>query len=409
VRLRPSFLIAIAAGGAFIALVFAHWDPVNGPSYYQWPWFRRGDILRVIVLLFLAAVPAFIAQFVAKRALAVALLIVTPPILQLTAIELWPTHPSGLDRAEAILVHPMATSYLWVANQIAGQDKWLREFDRVLQGSAMHAATKPPGPISFFKMHLAIFGMARTPRAAATTMLLFGAAAVLASYLSFRAIADHDVGFAAATLVALLPSMTALYPVMDWLYPVLSCAALALWHLALVRRSMGIAFAFAAVVVLMSFLTYSLLVIGAPLALMTIAHLVRHRDWKRVATQVAAVAITFVAAYGVLWLTTGFDPIKSFRTALERQAEIMAMMDQFWIAQGLARRWPATIAGDLQEFGFGICWIPIALALTWAVARGGGGGRSGTCASPRSPRSPPRSSLRSPASSQRRPRACGSS
>ena len=250
-RSPATFFWAIAAGITFIVLVYAHFGPVNGPSYFRWPWYRRSDNVRTAGLLLLAASPALLAQLLTRRkhAVAVALVIATPALLQATGISLWTINAHGVARARAILEHPTDTSYLSTAEQIEGRAHWLRDFDQVLLSSQMHAATKPPGPISFFLALISIFGREQASLAAAVIILFFGCASVAAAYAAFRSIAGGgEVALQAATLLALLPSMVAIYPVVDWLSPVFSVSAVALWHVALRDRSLAPAAAFGVIV-----------------------------------------------------------------------------------------------------------------------------------------------------------------
>lgn len=355
-RSRALFICALVAGAAFIILIYAHYGPANGPSYMRWPWYRLPNNAEAVLLLLIAGAPAIAAQFVRRRGLAVALLVMTPAILQLVGIELTPTLDKGLQRAQDILVNPNATSYFTAAYSVINEPGWLQHFNTVLTSVPMHAQTKPPGPIAFCVALIRLFGTARAPLAASLAILLFGCASVAATYFGFAAIVGDDAAFQAATIVALVPSMLGWYPVVDWLYPVFSVAAVSLWHVALTRQSTRAAIAFGLVVFAMSFWTYSLLVLGAPCLMMLIVSRGRARI---VGIAAAAIVIPYIA----LWLTLHFDPIHTFRTAYANQRGIMKMMDAFWIPQGKQRLWPATIVGDIQEFAMGMSWIPCVIAI----------------------------------------------
>lgn len=358
---------AVAAGLIFIALTYGHVNGVNGPSYFRWVWVRGSDNGIMFLSLLFAAAPLFAAQLLISRyrRVALALLVLTPALLQATAIRMWPAAPRGIARAEAILRHPYATSYFTVADRIESSDEWLLHFDKLLPSFEMHAATKPPGPVSFFVVLISIFGREQAPFVAAILMLSFGCAAVAATYAAFKLIAGEDVAFHAATVVALLPSMTAFYPAMDWLYPVFSVAAIAAWHLALARSSRMAAAVFGFIVFAMSWWTYSLLVLGAACVLMTMASLVR----KAQASLVLCAIATIIACNLVLWAVTGFDPIRSFQAAVTRQDDIIRTMNSMWDLQGLGRHYPRTIPGDLQEVAFGMSWVPVVIAGGWAWHR----------------------------------------
>lgn len=359
-RPRAVFACALVAGLAFVVLIYAHFGPANGPSYMRWPWYRLPHNGRAVALLLLAGSPALIAQFVRRRAAAVAMLVITPALLQWAGIELAPTADNGMQRAEAILVNANTTSYFTAAYRVIDDSGWLRHFDKVMTSVPMHAQTKPPGPIAFCVLLIRVFGTIAAPMAAAIAILMFGCASVAVTYFGCRAIAAEDSAFHAATIVALVPSMVGWYPVIDWLYPVFSVAAIALWHLALTRRSPRAAIAFGLVVFAMSFWTYSLLVLGAPCLIMLIVY---RASWRVVASAVAAIVIS----YAVLWLTLHFDPIGAFRTAVANQKGIMKMMDAFWIPEGKQRTWPRTVPGDLQEFAMGVSWVACVIAIGSAM------------------------------------------
>ncbi|HSP35768.1 MAG TPA: hypothetical protein VLU46_15760, partial [Thermoanaerobaculia bacterium] len=338
-----------------VVLVYAHVDGVNGPSYFRWRWYHTGNQLTTALLLFAAASPALVAQWMRKRRAALALVAVTPALLQFTAIELWPAPLHGMQRAAAIVGHPMITSYFTVAQKIGGTATWLRDFPQILHDAPMHAATKPPGPIAFF---LAMGNAS----AAAYTMLAFGPIAVLATYFAVRAIAGETPALHAATMLALVPSMTAIYPQMDWLYAVFSISAVALWHLALESNDRRAAIAFGLVLFVMTLFTYSLLVLGATFVLMMIG--------KHDVERPLRIALgTAVGAYILFCAITGYDAYGTFQTALARQSEIMGRMNAEWTLTGHARNYPYTILGDLQDFAFGLGWIPIVIALWSAAAR----------------------------------------
>lgn len=95
------------------------------------------------------------------------------------------------------------------------------------------------------------------------------------------------------------------------------------------------------------------------------AYLRRSRDFSRVVVQVAVMMIVVVAGYAVLWAAVGFNPIRAFQTARSQQAALMRMMNQIWASSGMQRHYPSTILGDLQEFAFGMSWVPLVLAIGW--------------------------------------------
>ena len=247
---------------------------------------------------------------------------------------------------------------------------WLGQYDEVLRGAPLHARTKPPAPIAFYVATIRIAGPERAPLLAAALVSLLSAAAVVAMGAAVRVIANEDAALQAATLLALAPSMTLFFPALDPTYPLFSCAMLATWFLALTLGRTGAAVAFGLLLFAASLTSYALLVLGAPLVVMTLVVPYRGQDASarpdRISSVLRRLRLTAIAvgscaiAYGVLWLATRFDPISAFRTASSLQTALL---------HELHRPYPRTILFDLLDFALGSGWVPVVLAAFWVFTR----------------------------------------
>ena len=369
--LRPA--VVVACGLLFAGLVIGHVHGVNGPDYWRWPWQRRGDFGFVACAMALAALPALVAQCLPRRValLAVALSVVA---LQWTANAVnapW----RGVERINALTRSWISNSYFNIAEPIVEAEQrgleadWLGQYDEVLHGAPLHARTKPPAPIGFYVAVIRIAGPSTAPLLAAILVSLLSAGAVVALWSAVRVIANEDAALQAATLLALAPSMTLFFPALDPAYPLLSCGLLATWFAALTRGKGAAAATFGLLLFAATMTSYALLVLGAPLAAMTLfvpyaggdaARRGRVAEALRRLRLAGIAAGTCAIAYGVLWLATRFDPFAAFRTASSMQTALL---------RELHRPYPRTIPFDLLDFALGGGWIAIMLAAFWAVTR----------------------------------------
>jgi len=174
---------------------------------------------------------------------------------------------------------------------------------------------------------------------------------------------DEPAAFQAATLMALAPSMTVFFLYLDPIYPILSCALLGTWVLAMKTGRAGSAVAFGLVLFLTTMTSYTLLVMGIALAGATIFSFGSLRTPQSALRMIRMETIgftAFLAAYGVVWLSTGFNPVSAFRTAIDMQYRYLPL---------LHRPYPRTIPWDFYDFCLGAGWIPVVLALFWLVRR----------------------------------------
>jgi hypothetical protein len=359
---RSKLWLTLAAGIVFAILVFVHVPGVNGPDYWQWAWQRRGDVALVVLLLFVAAAPALAAQFVRSRAAMLVLLGLSVVALQFAGNALQPgLH--GVARIDHVAHDQLETSYFTVAESIVNAHgiDWLGQYDELLRLAPQHATTKPPGPVAFYVLLIRLAGAARAPLVIAIVIALLSACAVATTWWMVRTITgDDEAGRAAATLLALSPSMTLFFLYLDPVYPIFSCALLALWFRALERDSRRDALLFGLLLFLATMTSYTLLVTGLPLAGMTLTRLVRRGAFRhlRIFELVAIAVGVAVAVHALFTFVTGFNPISAFRTALAMQAYQLPL---------LHRPWPKSIPFDLLDFLLGAAWVPLIPAAWWVA------------------------------------------
>lgn len=373
-RLPLRAAAVVTCGVVFAALVHFHVRGVNGPEYWHWRWAGRTDLGFVALATVLAALPALTAQWLPRR-VALPAILLSLVALQWTANAIHiPGH--GVEHINAITRSWISNSYFNIAEPIVEAERsglevdWLGRYDEVLRQAPLHAKTKPPGPVGFYIAAIRAGGAARAPLLAAAVVSLLSAAAVLALWSAVRVIATEDAALQAATLLALAPSMTLFLPQLDLTYPLLSCAMLTTWFEALTRGTARAAAAFGLLLFAATLTSYSLLVLGAPLAAMTLFVPYLGEDGSmqpdRMKTVVrrfrlAGIAVgTCAIAYGVFWLATRFDPISTFRTAASMQTALLAE---------LHRPYPLTIPFDLLDFALGGGWVPVVLAAFWVFTR----------------------------------------
>ncbi|HKB78778.1 MAG TPA: hypothetical protein VKH35_03585, partial [Thermoanaerobaculia bacterium] len=359
---------AAAVAGVVVAAAFLHLHGVNGPDYWRWEWRTPAALVSTVLLLALAASPALVAQRVRRPGLAVALLCVAVMALQLTANAIEPGL-RGTARIRRVAADQLTTSYYTVAESIVRAEQsghpvdWIRQYDEILRLAPQHATTKPPGPIAFYVAVICLFGTANAPLAAAGLLALFSAGSVAATWWAARTIAGDAAALQSATLMALAPSMAVFFLYLDPAYPILSCAMLVTWYLALKSGSAASAVTFGLVLFLTTLTSYTLLVMGFVLAGMTIFSFGSLRTPQSALRMIRMETIgfsVFLAAYGVLWLSTGFNPVSAFRTAVDMQYRYLPL---------LHRPYPETIPWDALDFCLGSGWVPVLLAALWLTTR----------------------------------------
>ena len=343
------------------ALLTNHVDGLNGPDYWDWSW-RTMDGYRLFPAMLAAATPFFLAQYLHHRrsigsfTVPLLALMLSTLALQLTAVGIQ-KKPFGFERITQRVMHPITTSYYTDATSFTSLNDWLQSFPDSLMSYHTHSRNKPPGPILYYVFLQRIFGV--TPRAAAAGGLLVAVLAALSIPACYTLIklsteGNREAAFFGASFLALCPGLLLFFPQFDQVYPILTCGLIGSWFLTLRRDRLVCSVAYGALLSIVFFVSYSLLVLGFSLALYAV-FFVRERPWQNgvIAVKHVFVALgTFAGLYGVFWLFTGFDPVETFRQSLANQAVLAARLD---------RPYPQSIFFDLTDFALGSGWISVIL------------------------------------------------
>jgi hypothetical protein len=187
-----------------------------------------------------------------------------------------------------------------------------------------------------------------------------GTLSIPATYLLLRRMLDDDeAAFCGTSFLALCPGFILFFPMFDPAYIMLSAAMIGLWYSALRDDRVMSAVLMGAVLAITSIITFNVLVIGlfmaglifvAPTGLSTSAKMRR-------AAKYGSIAISTCAALLVLgWITLGYDPIATFKSAWETQH---GLLKQY----GSQRQYPGTIPFDLIDFALGSGWVSVPLLI----------------------------------------------
>jgi hypothetical protein len=344
----------LLGGLGLLVAVCAHVRGLNGPAYWQWTW-QRLEVLRVFPAVCVASLPFFAARALHHRQkvrIGFVLGLLGGSVALLAAAIL-AVQPAGLDRMHAVIESTGITAYYADAAALAPQPGWMDSYPERLWGLHVHARTKPPGPIVFYGALIRLFGGGSASAVMGALLIAMAAGAgVPAVYLLARQLDEPaDAAFEAACTMAVCPSLLLFFPELDQAFPLITCLLLYTWSRAVSgsRRDavwFGLA-AFAA-----SFFSYSFLVLGVA------GVVIAARDLRR-ATRAALVGgLVLIAAYALLGVTAGFDPVATFRMAVHNQSRLAVT----W-----GRTWGAAVRNDPWDFAMGAGWIAAFLALVTSV------------------------------------------
>ena len=362
--------LVVLLTAAMAVLVLLHTPGVNGPWYWQWSW-RRLPVWPLYPLMLAAVAPFFAGQWVrvrfGKTAIAISLLMASTLALELAAMSAQP--PGGLERLRLIVENSVNTSYYTSATFVKDLSvpDWFSVFPDMLPDLMVHAKYKPPGLILFYYGLIQLFG--EGPRTALIGGLVIAVLATATVPMTYRLVrfytrGDADAAFTAASLMALCPSLVLFLPQFDQVYPTVACGMLLTWGGALAKNDLVRAVAFGALLALSLFLSYILLIVGVFLAVFTILFMydAGRRGVERAITFAVVAVAVVLAAYGLLWATTGYDPIATSHRITELQMKDLIPLE---------RPFPRHIVFDLLDFALGAGWIPVLLVAFYLARHGG--------------------------------------
>jgi hypothetical protein len=362
--------VVIVATIILSVLVYRHTTGVDGPWYAHYGW-HRAPAVRIYPLMALCAVPllAGIALFDRrhKPLVPLALAMISLAGFMLTSV-LHLGNGTSWTPMIGLIESPMALSYFADAaalvNGGAGVRDWLTHWPELLGEMYLHSQTKPPGPVLLFTIFVKLLG--ETDRAAMIAGLVIASVipfAIPTTYWLARVLdATRSAAFHAAACLALFPSMSLFFPLLDAMYVIGSCVLIGTWSIAVARNSTRAAIAFGAMLALLTFFVYNVLVIGVLLAAYGWILAPPGKRLGRIASHAAVALATLLLLYVALWVATGFDPVANFSAALRSQGHLLA---------GFERPYPATILFDLSDFSLGVGWIAVAPALFYLIDRAG--------------------------------------
>jgi hypothetical protein len=356
--------ILVAATVVLATLVVRQAEFINGSRFHRWGWWTPpAPIWRLLPVTLAAAIPFAIGLWIFERrnnaALALGLLTLSTLLLQSAVIH---AQPGGLDRAARIVAHDWTTSYFTDARPLLNVPvrEWLAAYDKLLPGFHLHSREKPPGPILYWWMFLRLFHDARTAALAGAFLQgMLASLAVPATFWLARVVTrDTRAAFFAACWLALIPTIVLFFPGFDQCYPLLACGIVGSWIRAIETRRGIWAIACGAILWAAIFFSYSMLTLGALMALLGVHAVCRQRALRAVAIQSAIVLSIVVLTYAAIQVFTGFNPLATFAQAWQNQEE--------WEAQfSIPRTHPATVPSDLLDFFLGSAWISALLIAFW--------------------------------------------
>jgi len=365
--LHARLITVIVATSALAILILRHARGIDGPWYAHAGW-HHAPARQIWPAMALCAIPLIAGIWVYERfrltLLAIAWVMISVTGFTLTCV----THLANEFSWEPmirLIENPVAISYFADAarltNSASSAPDRLRHYPQLMPQMYLHSQEKPPGPVLYYATFIHFFGP--TDRAAfiagitLACIIPFGVAATF--WLARVLGAAPRESFYAAVALALMPSLNLFFPSFDPAYVIASCALLGSWALAMKQERIGASIAFGAILSLVVFIAYNLLVLGAVIVALGWILPPRSRRIRVFLNHCAIALVTFTAIYLILYLITGFDPIATFSTALSNQSRLSAN----WY-----RPYPWTILFDLSTFLLGAGWIAALLVLFY-VAR----------------------------------------
>lgn len=364
---RHKAWVASIFGLAIAALVAMHAPGMNGTWYWKWRWDPiepQWFIPPMLGAYLLHLYGQYLYQRYRRALVPLALFAACTFSMQIIGRAMQEVPPS-LEPMTFLVRNPLSTSYYDDAVRLLtepgrpGVREWLATYPEQLPEMRPHSKFKPPGLVLGFVGLIKVFGHEGHRAAMIGAFVIAGlaAAGVPAVYLLLRRmLRDRDAALGGAAYFALCPSVIVFFPQLDQTYPILTCAMVLLWYTALRRKSTAAAIGFGVVLALALFLSYVFLVLGVTLLGLAALCAVRLRG-RGVRRTVRATLIggwTIVAAYLLLWLATGFNPIETYHAIVE--------LHTIGVEELNRPAYPIHVPFDLFEFFTGIGWIGVMLA-----------------------------------------------
>jgi hypothetical protein len=322
--------------------------------------------LQSVGIMLVGTVPLWVAAaFLCRRPLRPALIIAFLCVGAMTAkvgCVLSQATPPGWNYLAAVMTSPTAVSYYGDAVRLPLElPDYLANYDLAVRSASLHTATKPAGPLLYFRAFVLAFGDSQsTAIVAGLALMALSLTAVPATFLAVRVLTSStDAGVLAAAILASSPGFL-LFPVkFDAVWVTLTCLMLAAWHRAQRQDWLLPCLGLGATIGLACFVAFHLLVVGLFLVLMPFAV----GPPRRLAEQVddltirgITVMLVVVGLHLGLYLAIGYSTPAVAAANLDVQRTLLQSMPE--------RRMPHTAVWDLYDFSLGLGWsFPILLGL----------------------------------------------
>ncbi|HTW94455.1 MAG TPA: hypothetical protein VMD30_06670 [Tepidisphaeraceae bacterium] len=361
-KIKPALILTATV--ILAILVLRHTPGLNGPWYWRWPW-RASTGIAPYLFLLPAAIPLALAVLFFDRGSAMALpgllLMMATVFGSEMALRLAESPSDPYVRVISIIEEPGATGYFTHAQALVNSHRnlrhWLGDFPHEMSAFSLHARNKPPGAILFYVPFLYLTRTADAAAfAAGLTIAFLATLSVPATWWFIRALTgDATAAFRGAAFMSLCPGLLVFFPEFDQFYPIYTVVLLLLWVKSLQSPKMiwpillGLFFSF------VCFQTFNLLALG----IFVIGYAILLRRPKLALRQASISAATVIAAYAILWLITGYNPIRTLMTGIALHKLDMPATNRYW---------PQTIPFDLTDFALGTGWISIFLLAFFFLA-----------------------------------------
>ena len=347
---RRGVTIVVIAVTLVVAL-FAHTPLLNGPYYWKWPW-RRLPIGRIF-LIAASLLPLFLGLWAGKssRRVGIALLMLGTIALRLNVARVQDPQ-LAFDWLDAVVRSPSATSYYIDAAALNAVHGWLAVYPSVLNQLHLHTQSKPPGPVAWYVMWIRLLGYGRTSAIiSAVALALFQSLIIPCTYGMIRRLTRRRrAAFFGSAFIAFCPAASLAFPAMDPAYAVLTCAIVVTADLAIRSNLFRNALLAGVVLAAAAFCSYAVLTLGTFLIAYACVKIERKRLIHRTPLLIFGISLGLAMFYGILWLTTRFDPVATFLAAWRNQHALL-------LAHANERPYPLTAVFDLTDFALGIGWV----------------------------------------------------
>jgi hypothetical protein len=274
-----------------------------------------------------------------------------------------------------IIEEPGSIGYFTHAQEMVQSGRSVRQllhdYLKLMPTFTLHARNKPPGSILFYVPFVRWSdGENSAALAAGLCIALLATLSVPATYwLTLELTGERGAAYQAAACMSLCPGLVLFLPEFDQYYPVYSCAMIVLWAKALRTGRPVFAVLLGLLLAFVLFQTFNFLVMGLFLVGLAVLALApspsTQGEGKRgpcILRQTVLACGTVALVYAMLWLWSGYNPVRTLLTGIRLHNQDMPATH---------RVWPWTIPYDLTDFALGAGWVCPLLAVFCLARRDG--------------------------------------